>query len=170
MNSETFLLDSNVLMSVHRLFGIDTAPRFWNTIKEKVESNEIIIIDSVKNEIASGKDELVKWIDSIPKEYIFDHRTDDIMQCYSQIIQDVSNREEYTEAALYSWAQEKCADPWIIATAWANGYTIVTIETLKVPQPGSPSSNAKIPTIAAKHDIETISLRQMMKKLNLIWS
>ena len=170
MSSKAFLIDSNVLMNVYRLFGIDTAPYFWDTIKERIESHEIIIIDSVKNEIDSGKDELAEWVDSIPKEYIYDHRKEDILLCYSKIMEDVSNKEEYTESAFFKWADEKSADPWIVSTAWANSFTIVTNETGKAPVAGSPLSNAKIPTIAAKHGVETITLRQMMKKMGLIWS
>lgn len=170
MNSEIFLLDSNILMSVYRLFGIDTAPHFWDAIKEKIENCEIVILDLVKEEINSGNDGLVGWINSIPKDRIYNHKTTEIMQCYAQIMRDLENREEYNQTALDSWSPEKCADPWIIDTAWARNFTIVTNETLKNPKAGSPVAKAKIPTVASKHNVKTITLSQMMKLTGLIWN
>ena len=73
---EVFVIDSNILMLVNRFFGFETAPRFWSTIKDKIDEGSIIILDVVKKEINNGEDDLVTWINSIDRELILDHRMD----------------------------------------------------------------------------------------------
>ena len=168
---EVFVIDSNILMLVNRFFGFETAPRFWSTIKDKIDEGSIIILDVVKKEINNGEDDLVTWINSIDRELILDHRMDSsILNCYSQILQEIANNKNYSQDATFKWFDnEDFADPWIIAVAMAKRYTIVSSETKKAGNSGNPTSNPKIPTVASLFNVETINLQEFLKRINLIW-
>ena len=61
------------------------------------------------------------------------------------------------------------ADPWLIAAAAVNHYTIVTFEK---PNDGlnarNPSKNAKIPDVASEFGVETVDLYSMMRELGFM--
>ena len=71
--------------------------------------------------------------------------------------------------ALDTWAQENVADPWLIASAAVNGYTLVTFEKPVGMNRSkrSPSKNAKIPDIALEFGVPVIDLYEMMKRLSI---
>lgn len=74
----------------------------------------------------------------------------------------------YKEQALQTWANGDVADPWLIAVAAVNDYTIITAE---VPSGGlsvkNPNRNAKIPDVAKKFGVRTNNLYYMMRQLGI---
>lgn len=76
----------------------------------------------------------------------------------------------YSDKALRDWSDVNAADPWLIATASALGYTLVAFET----SAGSisvknPSGKTKIPDVAPKFDVKCVNLFYFMRKMNIAW-
>ena len=66
-----YLIDSNSLITPARLYySFDFACSFWEQLKDNIENEKIIILDSVYNEINKSDDELSSWIKSINKVLI----------------------------------------------------------------------------------------------------
>lgn len=74
----------------------------------------------------------------------------------------------YKEQALQAWAPGHIADPWLIAAAAVNDYTIITAE---VPSgglnPKNPNRSAKIPDVAKAFGVKTNNLYYMMRQLGI---
>ena len=74
----------------------------------------------------------------------------------------------YKEQALQAWAPGHIADPWLIAAAAVNKYTIITAE---VPSGGlslkNPNRYAKIPDVAKAFEVRTNNLYYMMRRLGI---
>ena len=85
-----------------------------------------------------------------------------------EIIQYIASCGLYKESALNTWAQGNIADPWLIASAKVNGYTLVTEEK---PSSGlskkTPNKGAKIPDVARYFGVKTIDVFDMMRKLKI---
>ena len=64
--------------------------------------------------------------------------------------------------------KEEVADPWLIAAARANDYTIVTEEQgSKGISPKQKNKDPKIPDVAKALGVDTIPLFEMMRKLKI---
>ncbi|MTV80879.1 DUF4411 family protein, partial [Streptococcus pneumoniae] len=77
----------------------------------------------------------------------------------------------YKDTALVSdkgWANERIADPWLIAIAKKENYTIVTDEIKNVNlNDVNPSRNAKVPDVCEKLNVQCISMNQFFKEISL---
>ena len=122
----------------------------------------------VKDEINKGHDDLSDWIDKQIGFVICNHVEPAIISKYQEVLQYVQNCGLYKEQALQNWAPGYIADPWLIAAAAVNDYTIITTE---VPSSGlspkTPNKNAKIPDVARAFGVKTNNLYYMMRKLEI---
>jgi hypothetical protein len=96
-----------------------------------------------------------------------DHKQQEIVFTYAKVLQSIQEDPCYSEKALRSWAEESIADPWLIATAAVNNYTLVTFETYVQVNTGNPSGKVKIPNIAAKFGVNTTDLFHMIRDLGI---
>lgn len=163
-----FLIDTNSLITPkHQFYPFDFAPGFWMQLEAHIVSGNVVFLDIVKDEILRGKDELQEWMAAIDNCECIDRREPEILANYSRVLQYVQGNPYYKESALQEWAKASVADPWIIATAMAKGYTIVTFEVsnpnLSVKQP---SKYAQIPDVARNFGVQTVKLYDMMRILS----
>ena len=168
-DSEIFLVDSNTFMTPYRFYyAFDLVPAYWDMITPYIKSEQIVLLDMVRDEIGKGKDDLAEWIDSIESIKVIPHVNGEIIAKYSEVIRYVQTCGLYKESAVNIWAGNGIADPWLIAAAAANGYTLVTEE---VGSGGlstkNPNKSAKIPDVAAGIGLETINGYEMMRRLNI---
>lgn len=150
MDQEKFLIDANALITPHlQYYPFDLAPSFWRQLEEFIGNGTIVILDMVKAEILQGTDSLRDWMDDLEIEVLIDRRKPEILAKYSQVLTHLQNDPCYQEAALHEWSKATVADPWIIATAAAYGYTIITLEK-PIPglSPKAPTKKPKIPDVA----------------------
>ena len=170
MNSEKFLIDSNSLIEpFNKYYPFEIAPRFWELMKENINNGSVILLDKVRDELlnTNEEDDLTQWVRSLPKERILDHRDQNILAIYSQIMDYLNGNENYQQNALAEWAKNDVADAWLIAASTAHGYTLVTFENgNKSLHPNNPSKKAKIPDVANVFNVKTTNLFGMMKSLN----
>ena len=127
--SPVFVLDSNVFIEAHRryyAFGI--CPGFWNCLLYYHKAGRILSIDRVRDEIATGKkDILEKWItDVTPKSFFVSTKNSDIAERYSELMKWVQSSSHYLNTAKKEFA--KAADGWLVAYAAICGYMVVTHE------------------------------------------
>jgi hypothetical protein len=161
-DKELFLIDANILITPQeQYYPFDLAPNFWTQMAEKIDEGSIIILDVVK-------DDLARWFDNLRIGRYIDHRQPEILSKYSEVLQSLQKNPYYTKKALLAWAQEKIADPWLIATASVYGYTLTTIEKRanKLSQ-HYPSGKPKIPNVASDFNVQVEDLFYMMRKLQI---
>ena len=122
----------------------------------------------VKAEIDKGKDDLAEWLSRQESFVICNHISSEIIGKYQEVLQYIQMCGLYKEQALQTWANGDVADPWLIAVAAVNDYTIITAE---VPSGGlsvkNPNRNAKIPDVAKAFGVRTNNLYYMMRQLGI---
>lgn len=167
MSNEKFLIDSNSFIEPYeRYYPFDFAENFWKQLGDGIENGSIVLLDLVKDEISKGNDPLSNWINKLNIAEEIDHRTENIIKHYGEILEHIQNASCYQETALENWAQEQVADAWLIATAMANDYTIITFEQKIRMNGGKPSKSAKIPNVAENFNVKVENLFYLMRALN----
>lgn len=167
--TEKFLIDSNTLMTASRqYYANDIVPGFWKTFEEKLSTGDIILLDIVKNEIDKGEDFLKQWVEKKSTQFVIcTHIDEKILAKYAEVMQYVYSCGYYNEAGFASWAQASVADPWLVAAAAANRYTIITFEQ----RSGNLSTKnktkkIKIPDVADYFGVNVKNLYYMMRKMD----
>ena len=125
-----YIVDSNVFIESHRRFySFRIAPPFWTFLANEITVGRMAVLDVVKNEITKGTDRLSSWIKELDFTAI-NHRDPDIVGRYREVMDYIQNNPHYDNDALRhsGWAEANHADPWIIASAKARGYSVVTME------------------------------------------
>ena len=129
MVEEKFLIDSNSFMTPYRqYYAFDLVPTYWKELAKRLDTGRMILLDMVKDEIDKGQDELSAWIDKQTGFVICNHIEPAIISKYQEVLQYVQNCGLYKPQALQNWAPVYIADPWLIAAATVNDYTIITVE------------------------------------------
>lgn len=166
---EKFLIDSNSFMTPYRqYYAFDLIPTYWKEISRFTNSGNLILLDMVKAEIDKGEDDLADWLSGQENFVICNHISPEIIGKYQEVLQYIQTCGLYKEIALQTWANGDVADPWLIAAAAVNDYTIITAE---VPSGGlsikNPNRNAKIPDVAKAFGVKTNNLYYMMRQLGI---
>jgi hypothetical protein len=166
-NDEVFIIDSNAFITPYNTFySFEIAPSFWTNIEDRIISKNIVILDKVFDEIVAKEDKLNNWLQGIQGLEPIDHKNYGIIQNYGQVINHIQSCGLYTPVALHIWSQEQVADPWIVAAALTNQYTVISLE---VPIHGlnvkKPSDKPKIPNICEQLNVKCRNLYYMMNKL-----
>ena len=126
MVEEKFLIDSNSFMAPYRqYYAFDLIPTYWDELSKRTESGRLALLDMVKAEIDKGEDDLAEWVGKQTGFEICNHVTPEIISKYQDVLQYVQSCGLYKEQALQAWAPGHIADPWLIAAAAVNDYTIV---------------------------------------------
>ena len=167
--TEKFLIDSNSFITPYkRYYAFDLVPTYWETLSEQTKTKRLILLDMVKQEIEKGNDELKNWIAASQGFAICKHVSPEIIDQYSEVLRYVQHCGLYKPEALRTWSENDVADPWLIAAAAVEGYTIITDEG---PSGGlsrkTPNRAAKIPDVAKHFNVKTDNLFYMMRELGI---
>ena len=168
MAQEKFLIDANAFITPHlQYYPFDLAPSFWQQLEEPIKDGTIAVLDMVKAEVLQGTDSLRDWMDTLEIGEFIDRRQPAILAKYAQVLTHLQTDPCYQEAALREWSKASVADPWIIATAAAYGYIVITFEK-PIPglSPKTPTKRPKIPDVARALGVQTQDLFYLMRKLN----
>ena len=169
-SSEKFLIDANTLMAASRFFyAYDLIPSFWKAFENEIKSGSIVLLDMVKAEIDKGQDELKQWVSDRECDFeICNHVDPEIIPKYAEVMQYIQECGFYNEKGLNEWARNDVADPWLIATAVAKGYKLITFEqSAGSLNTKNKSGRVKIPDVAKHFGIEVHSLYHMMRQLGI---
>ena len=168
-----YLLDANILIAAKNdYYPMDMMPRFWDLLGEKIQDGTIVILDKIMNEIigkGSNPDDLETWISGLHIETI-KSSTDEIRRAYVTLLRDLGSSPAYNSArAVTEWSDPKVADPWVIAAAKENGFTVVTLEKEVQEIPGNNIRHPKIPNFTRRYGVRTINLITMLRELGFSW-
>lgn len=168
MAQEKLLIDANALITPHlQYYPFDLAPSFWQQLENSIKDGTVVVLDIVKAEVLQGTDSLRDWMEALEIGELIDRRRPEILAKYSQVLTHLQTNPCYQEAALREWSKASVADPWIVATAAAYGYTIITLEKpILGLSPKAPTKKPKIPDVARALSVQTQDLFYLMRKLN----
>ncbi len=161
-----FIVDSNFFIQAHRAYyPLDVVQSFWMKIKSLADKEIIVSIDKVHKEIfenSSHEDELRNWCES-NLEASFFVNTDTVLQNYIAIISWVNSMSHhYTPSAIQEFLETDLADPWLVAFAVSNGWTIVTYEKSEPNR----KNRIKIPEVCNQFNVRYINTIEMLRELN----
>ena len=167
IGGEVFIIDSNILIEPHKTYySFDFVPEFWSCIEKNIATKRIIILDMVYDEIAVGTDALSLWIKNLQNIKPLNHKTPEFLKHYADILNYIQTSGLYKIDALRSWSVKSVADPFLIAAAIHNNYTVITGER---PNTGlnkaNPSPKVKIPDICAQFNVKWGNLFSMLTQL-----
>lgn len=158
-----YLLDSNILIQAHRMhYPFDVVPNFWVKLIYLSKNNLIMSIDKVKKEICDtlNPDELSTWC-SNELDHAFFADSSPSIDVYAEIAIWTQSHTHFLQSAKDEFLETELADPWLIAYAKKNDFTIVTHE---VSQPHR-RNRVKIPEPCLHFGVEFISPIQMFREL-----
>lgn len=147
------------------MYPLDVVRSFWLKIKSLSESGTLVSIDKVKKEIydnSSHEDELKIWCDAnLPNNFFID--TDSVLQNYVSIVRWANSMSHhYTNNAIQEFLETDLADPWLVAFAMSNHWTIVTYEKSEPNR----KNRIKIPEVCNHFNIRYINTIEMLRELN----
>lgn len=161
-----FIVDSNFFIQAHRsIYPLDVVQSFWIKIKSLSDDGIIVSIDKVKKEIfdnSSHEDELRQWCDdNLHSEFFIN--TDSVLQNYITIVNWTNSMSDhYTDSAIQEFLETDLADPWLVAFAMSNHWTIVTYEKSEPNR----KNRIKIPEVCNQFNVRYINTIEMMRELN----
>lgn len=142
----TYIVDTDVLIGFYDSLPMEVYETQWNLLKRYVEEKRLLICEAVFSEIKKAV-ELKKWLSNFDKLVIpcFTHdvivEAKTIINSYPKLI-DINNTSDQ-------------ADPYVIALAKINGYTILTNEIYS-----EGSKKTRIPYICKQLSIDCMNTRQ----------
>ena len=160
----SYLLDTNFFIQAHRYSQpLDIATSFWEKVKDIANKDLVRSIDKVKNEIYENDDDLKAWCVRNLKASFYKNSST-AHHHYIEIVNWVNSKSDhYNTKAIVDFLDAKCADPWLLAYALDNGYTIVTHE---ISEPGR-KNKVKIPDVGNAFDIRCIDPWKLFRELGI---
>lgn len=138
-----FWLDANIYIECkNRWYKFDRVPKFWAFLSARIEDGSILSPKAVYDELVEYGDQLSKWVKS---------RKNGIGVPPVNGVQD--RYREISDYVMTSFPREKAeeflsdADPWVIASAWHIGGTVVTHEST------SRKRKIRIPVVCQKFGV-----------------
>lgn len=151
-----YLLDSNVFIEAKRLhYGFDFCPAFWDWIDQKARQGAVQSVSRVATELYEGGDDLADW-SKTREAALFIQPTPEILAAYGKVA-------EWTIEAGYEQAGVSTflavADSYLVATALAEGHTVVTRET-----PSDSKRKIKIPNACVGLKVQYMNVFEMLRR------
>jgi hypothetical protein len=160
-----YIVDANILIQAYRkYYPMDVFCGFWDKVKHLADSNSIISIDKVKDEVWLNKDALTRWCRNQLSDDFFVKSSAFIGE-YAHVIKTVSGLGKYTPNAMSEFADETVADAFLIATALSstNNYVLVSEEV-----PTNSIKKVKIPDVCNLFGVRCINTVDMLRELEVI--
>lgn len=163
-NPSQFLIDSNVLIQAkNAYYAFDICPGFWDALLIQFHAGCLCSIDSVKQEIVRGKDDLSDWVKAkVPQRFFKgSQQSQGVLKEYQQVMRWVNSTPQFKALAKADFASG--ADGWLVAYAKVHGYVVVTQEQLDTLSRGK----VKIPNVCNQFSVSWMDTFQMLKALKV---
>lgn len=95
-----YLIDTNSLITPkNSYYPFDIAPRFWESMAEKIQEGSLAILDLVKQEILkpTEKDDLALWMKDLDIGRYVNHKQQEIVHTYAEVLQFIQQDPCYSE-------------------------------------------------------------------------
>lgn len=103
-----YFFDANTFITPHRLYySHDIVPSFWRWLDQNYSDN-IFLIDKVRDELTNNNDFLGNWIRDAIDNYdnlIYTNSDQDIMGNYGLVMQYITACGYYKPSSYNAWAQ-----------------------------------------------------------------
>jgi hypothetical protein len=158
-----YIVDSNFFIQAHRAYyPLDVIKSFWIKVKQLSVKGSIKSIDKVKNEIYFHEDALKNWCDNnLPQSFFIESSS--FINEYIEIANWANSMNDfYNPSAIQEFLAPDLADPWLVACAKANNYTIVTYEKSEPNR----KSRIKIPEVCNQFGVRYLNTVDLLRELN----
>lgn len=150
-----YLIDTDVFIQAKNLhYGLDFCPAFWDWLIQQNKKGVVFSIEKVGNEIAAGVDELATW--ASPRGDTFFLVPDTATIPALGTVSTWVSSQGYHPAAVNTFLQ--VADYYLVAHAFAHGYTVVTHE-----KPVNSTKRIKIPTVCIGLNVKCMTPFEMLR-------
>lgn len=122
-----YLLDTNIFITSKNELPCDVWPSFWKQMAALMQGGKVLTSVKVKEEIERGKDELTQWMKNNAKAGFYCSIDSEILCKYAEVQNWAKSIGRFTSVALNNFAN--VADAYLVATAAAKGWKLVTYET-----------------------------------------
>lgn len=161
-----YLLDANIFIQSHNInYHPSFCELFWDWIVSGYEANIFCSIDKIKNELihqANSDDELSVRLRAkrVPDDFFKLSLGDPLVtQSYEKLMEWVNRTPRYEPEAIHEFSRHTIADPFLVATAMAYNYVIVTAE-----KASNTPKKVKIPDAALANGVRCITLPELLRK------
>lgn len=165
-----YVLDTNIYIgSYERYYRNEYFPTYWERFSNIL--NEHVIIPKVVHEEIIKSDWFLEWLKSNFADEIIKHQ--DYSPQWQTILEYIQSCGLYTEKALIEqtkgWANEKIADPWLIAIAKEDDLIVVSDEE-RIPNLGKGSliKKATVPDVADRQGVRCINRNEFFGEVGLL--
>jgi hypothetical protein len=147
-----YLVDTSIFIASNRNYRQEFFPVVW---KFFLNTSHLYMLDRVYNELIEKPDDLSIWAKKNWKDSII--IADTFVNEYRQVADYLRNSGLWSSAGYEQWTRDYTkADPWLIACAMNQGYTIVTCENNVGPNGKVSSQEPKIPFVAQHMGVKTM--------------
>jgi hypothetical protein len=153
MSSPKYAFDTNVFISLQRLYPPDIFTGLWREIERLFDEKTIISSDEVIEEIEKGHDDLVDW--ARKRKASFYSSDENIQLIVRDILKDFGS-------LVTSVKKPNAADPFVIALAKQFNCTLVTDEK----RSGSDLS-PKISNVCERYNIRCIKFFDFLREIKI---
>lgn len=151
-----YLLDSNIFIQAKNLhYGFDFCPAFWSWLDENTKQGTVVSISQVGDELADGTDELAAWAKE-RTDTLFPAPGPGIVRSLTQV-SAWATTGGFDPAAVNTFLQ--IADSFLVASALAEGHTVVTHEL-----PSNSVKKIKIPNACLSLQVPFCTPYQMLRR------
>ncbi|MFQ5450718.1 MAG: DUF4411 family protein [Nitrospinaceae bacterium] len=151
-----YLFDANVFIQAKNLhYGLDFCPAFWDWLVAQNNDGKVASIEKVRDELHAGEDELSEWAAARDRGFFLP--PDNAVTPTLTQVSNWATRQSYEPAAVATFLQ--VADYWLVAHAFAHGYTVVTHEV-----PSDTTRKIKIPNACIGLNLHCVSPYEMLRR------
>lgn len=156
-----YLFDTNIFIKSKNEQPVDVWPTFWMRISELIREGKIFSSIQVKEEIDRGGDELTDWMRDNATSGFYCKAESDVLLKYEEAQRWAKSNPVFTQAAIHEFAE--VADAFLVATAAAKGFTLVTNEK---PDPYC-RRRVKIPDVCNALGVRYCDLNTVFRELGV---
>ncbi|WP_291563739.1 DUF4411 family protein [Bacteroides sp.] len=156
-----YIFDTNIFIRSKHEMPMDLWLTFWTKIAGMINSGNVFSNIQVKGEIDKGGDELTDWMKVNVSAGFYIENELDVMVKYGEVMNWAQSNAVYRLEAVSEFAT--VADAYLVATAAAKGYTLVTNETAD-PQC---RRRVKIPDVCNALGVRFCDLNTVLRELNI---
>ena len=161
-----YLLDANVLITAHRdYYSVQRVPEFWEWLRHHAEAGRVKVPAEILDEVTRGRprkgmDDLLHWVNkpNVKRSLLLDEEPDSFL--LQQVI-EVGYAPDLREDELPKLGR----DPFLIAYALLDP-SRRRIVTNEVSRPRQRRANRKIPDVAKRLGIQTLTPFQFFRQLD----
>ncbi|MED5607818.1 DUF4411 family protein [Pseudomonas sp. JH-2] len=150
-----YLVDANIFLQAKNLYyRFEFCSHFWSWMLTAHGAGLVCSINKVKKELTNGdkEDPARKWAEELPTTFFLADESDaKVMEKYAEIMAWTARSTHYKDQAKRQFADSNVADAFLLATAMAYGYDIITHE---LPNPER-KNKIQLPDAASAFGIKT---------------